>query len=86
MKKMLKNKVKNISCISEQTGVYYTMFQREKMKAIRNIFDALKATIDKGFRGVYSSLKVVPLLYLKNMKPRNPNTIKGLRFVPFHWD
>jgi hypothetical protein len=52
------------------------------MYIVRNIFDALKVATGAGFIAMLQAQKVVPLLYLKNEKPRNLNTIKGLRFFP----
>jgi len=50
------------------------------MRNLSHILDALKAPVYKGFGGMFCENNVVPLLYLQNEKPRNPNTIKGLRF------
>ena len=52
------------------------------MHNFSHILDALKAPVHAGFGGIMYERNVVSLLYLKNEKPRNPNTIKGLRFIP----
>lgn len=52
------------------------------MYSICKFFDALKVATGAGFSAMLQSQNVVPLLYLKNEKPRNLNTIKGLRFIP----
>ena len=52
------------------------------MKEVCKFLNALKAATGAGFSAILQAQKVVPLLYLKNSKPRNPATIKGLRFVP----
>ena len=61
-------------------------YNRHKMSIFSQHIAVRKPATSAGFRAIFNSSFVVPLLYPINQKPRNLFTCKGFHFVPVGLD